>query len=396
MYLFDPGLERTDFGPAKYVEPQFAYLNRSARAEAGHIRALLSSWFAHYPDPHKAELAARFQSPDSVHHYSAFFELYLHELLRLAGYIIEVHPAVPASDRRPDFRVSRAGELSFYLEAIVAMNKSAEELAAESRLSQVMDAVNEVRTPNFFVGLDMHGPPPTPVPGRRLRAAVEQFLNGLDPDEMAAVLRSGGLSALPRGTFEHEGWKIEFYPLARSPKARGDMSLRPLGVHGPAFAWVDDRTALREAIVKKASRYGDLSEPYMVAVNAIDQHLDFIDVMEALFGREQYVIYPDTAGRSIEPEMERARDGALVSKRGPSNTRVSAVLVVSSLLPWSVGVHSPTIYHNPWAKQPCPDALRELPSAHPADNQMSVRPGREFRDLAGLPPAWPAVPTSGR
>lgn len=83
MSLFDTddAIDRSDGGPAAYSESHFSYLNRSGRQDVGVIRTLLEGWFARYPIAHQSELRARFRSVDAVPHHTAFFELYLHELL---------------------------------------------------------------------------------------------------------------------------------------------------------------------------------------------------------------------------------------------------------------------------------------------------------------------------
>jgi hypothetical protein len=395
MHLFDTDIDRSDTGPAKHGEPRFPYLNRTGRPEAAQVRDLLETWFAGYPPTGQVEIRARLRSPDIVHHHAAFFELYLHELLRVLGYKIELHPKIEGTDRRPDFYVSRSETDAFYLEAIVATDQSAAEMAKEARLNQVYDALNTVNSPNFFIGVDTPEGPPSPPPGKMLRRAVEGFVKDLDPDALAEAFQQHGFDALPRGKFEHDGWVIEFFPMPKSPAARGDPGIRPLGMMGSMEArMVDSRAALRDAVEKKASRYGELGRPYIIAVNAVTQHLDLIDVMEALFGKEAFIFRPGPDGQTSEPEMRRNPDGAWLGPRGPTNTRVTAVLVASSLVSWSVAAYSPSVYHNPWATSPCTEALMELPSYHPAGDRMELREGRSFRELVGLPEGWPMAPAS--
>lgn len=309
---------------------------------------------------------------------------------------MDVHPRVPKSDKRPDFFAERRGEPGFYVEAIVATNRSTSSHAAQLRLNRVYDALNMVESPNFFIGIDVFGTPSTPVPERRLRQVVSQFLDGLDPDDLAVVVQATGLDKLPRGRFEHEGMRIEFFAIPKSPASRGKPGIRPLGMHGPGEAfWVDDVSALRSAVARKASRYGALDRPYVIAVNAIDQRLDDIDIMEALFGRETFVLQKnDGDQRPVKPQLVRKLDGVWRGTQG-SNTRVSAVAVASSLLPWTIRVSTPVLYHNPWARFPSLNALKELPHARPVENRLVKVPGNSFATLAGLSPHWPGPEEGG-
>ena len=89
--LYD-NIHRDYLGAARYSEPQFAYLNRSARLEANLIRALLEAWFSRYPPAEAADLRARFRSSNDLQHHSAFFELFVHELLLKLGLHPQIHP----------------------------------------------------------------------------------------------------------------------------------------------------------------------------------------------------------------------------------------------------------------------------------------------------------------
>ena len=70
---------RTDFDYAKYSEPIFSYLNRSAQPLANKVRNLIEYWFSHYPKHEQADLLGKLQSNDDQQFLSAFFELYLHK-----------------------------------------------------------------------------------------------------------------------------------------------------------------------------------------------------------------------------------------------------------------------------------------------------------------------------
>jgi hypothetical protein len=150
---------------------------------------------------------------------------------------------------------------------------------------------------------------------------------------------------------------------------------------------VDYWTPLRDAVKHKASRYGRLRQPYLVAINALDQDADQIDVMQALFGQETIVI--ERGNSDNEPRPERLPNGAWLAKKGPINTRVSGVLVVGSLLPWSVGVRRPIVYYNPWAAYPLDDSLDWLDAQLPREGKMVKRDGWPLTKILRLPPAWP-------
>lgn len=157
---------------------------------------------------------------------------------------------------------------------------------------------------------------------------------------------------------------------------------------------VDDRRALRDAILDKATRYGDVKDPYVVAVNAVSQDLDDIAIGEALFGKETF-IFPIRGDGMLhdeaddQPRLRRLPDGAWTSSSGPRNTRVSAVLIVSHLMPWTIATAQPRLYHNPRARRPYTGELTRLPQAVPHAGRMEKRDGVSAANLFGLSQGWP-------
>jgi hypothetical protein len=211
----------------------------------------------------------------------------------------------------------------------------------------------------------------------------------LDVVEEAALLERSGADALQRYHLEHDGWSLEFFFFPKSESARGQYDTQPIGVYSPAEAqWVDSRSPLLNAVLKKASRYGDLEHPYVIAVNTLGFPLKRIDVMQALFGKERVTLY--FAGDEVHShEMTRRPDGALTTFSGPRSTRVSSVLHVSTIVPWSVAAMEPCLYHNPYAREPYAGDLDRLPHARGVEGEMKWFEGVHPRNLFGLSADWP-------
>ena len=98
MTLFDD-IHRQDVGPGLHAEPEFIYLNRSARSQAVKVRSELEGWFSRYPEAERYEVRQRFRSKNDSQHRSAFFELFLHELLMQLGCRVEIHPTMTQTTR---------------------------------------------------------------------------------------------------------------------------------------------------------------------------------------------------------------------------------------------------------------------------------------------------------
>lgn len=387
--LFD-NIHRHYLGAARYSEPQFIYLNRSARPESNLIRALLEVWFSRYPQAEAADLRARFRSSNDLQHHSAFFELFAHELLLKLGLRPQIHPSLPLTTRHPDFLIESPNNKSFYMEVVVAANMPEDEYNARARMNIVYDSINRLDSPDFFIGMDIQGAPGTSPPAGPIRSFLSKNLTGLDPDKMMTLLESG-LDALPHWHYEYGDWKIDFYPIPKSSEARGKPGTRPIGVMSYAPQFMDLRTAIRDALCTKAGRYGDLDLPYVVAINALDGSTDVTDIMEALFGKTKYVIN-SSKSKSSETKATRELDGVWTSKSGPRYTRLSAALVVIGLSPWNLPSANIRLYHNPWANLPYTSELILLPQAIPLiTGQMKLEDGKSLWSVFDLPNEWPKI-----
>jgi hypothetical protein len=224
-----------------------------------------------YPRQHRSELRARLRSSNDQTFDGAFFELYLHELLLLLGYALDVHAAVRSGDPgRPDFLAHRVDTEAFYLEARVAHDDSAAEAASKARVNQEYDTLDRPDSGDFYLDLEVDGAPSTPVPARRLRAAVAAFLQSLDYDACVRVFKGRGVVALPSETFTHEGWAVTYTALPKE-HTRGEAHRDQATAQVESSTSVDDVRTLRSAVQRHAAKYGDLGLPYVIAVHAIGQ-----------------------------------------------------------------------------------------------------------------------------
>ncbi len=387
MSLFDD-IQREYVGPAFEGEGYFDYLNRSARPLFARIRETLEAWFLRYPADGQDDLNARVRNNEE----SAFFELILHEMLLGLGCQVTLHPDVPgAGEKHPDFLVRSPQCGHFYMEAIVSTGESAEDASARRRKEDVYNALNSFESPNFFISMTLHGAPATPPSAKDMRHFLRNKLKGLDPDELGEAMKTGKLEALPHWPYEHDGWRIEFYPIPKGPESRGKEGIRPIGSRVYGMWAANCKDAIKGAIIKKAGRYGELDRPYVIAVNVLDDFVDDSDILQALFGTEQCTIAVGPQGIAGAPQMRRQPDGAWTDAGGPRYTRVSAVFIAEKLHHWSVTVAKTRLYHNPWAQRPCGCELRQMPQAVPQNGQMVPVHGRSLGDVLGLPQGWPGA-----
>ncbi len=387
MRLFDT-VASADMEPARYGESHYEYLCRTGRPPFLQVRELMESWLAEFPRQHRAEMAKRLRSRDDHHFDAAFFELYLHALFGRLGYVVRVHPRIAGTNRRPDFLISDSRRRRFLIEAASVTDTSATARAEESRRHAVYDVLNRFHCPDYFLNVQHHGELTSNLPGVRLRHELRQFIDSLDY-KVVRGLAEREPAHLPKFLFVHESFRLEIGVIPVSPQKRGHPEHRPLGIHGPGeAAWVDHHTSIRDRIVHKANYYGHLHRPLIVAINVASGHADNIDVMQALFGTERWT-FSTLSDEPSEPEFDRAPDGVFKGPKGPHNRNVSAVLVVSALLPWTVVTAEPVIYQNPWARNPTDSLPESIIQFWPEGQRMVPRGGSPVHKILNLPQGWP-------
>ena len=382
-------MNRDFTGPKSYTESIFDYLNRSARLESKRIRNLLEQWIEGLSSEVQDELRARIRSRDDRQHLGAFYELYLHELLSKSGFSVDFHPAVNNKKTHPDFRVLKDGKPLFYLEATLAA-LSDKDTSAKAREKQVYDAINRMKSPNFFIGVKVHGAPTTNPPGAKMRSFLENKLSNLDPDVVTKQLEQGDSETLPSWNWRHNDWQITFSPIPKKPEARGKHGVRPIGLQIQDARWATPHIRIRESIRDKATKYGELDLPYIVAINVTDElGVDETDISNALFGEEQITII-FRGNNVIGQKPNRKPNGAWYGPSGLRNRRVSAVLIADNLSPWSIAKVTPILWHNPWTNRPLTLDTLLLPQLFSGENnQLEKRKGKNGRELLGLDPNWP-------
>jgi hypothetical protein len=147
---------------------------------------------------------------------------------------------------------------------------------------------------------------------------------------------------------------------------------------------------LKCALKAKATRYGAMQEPFVIAISARDP-VDELDLCNAFFGDEVFSVPCGTHGAVGQVTWSRRPNGFWYGPSGPQNTRVSAVLVVSELFPWSIAAQRPVLYHNPWAKHPLDRNL--IPTTQLVfDASLGAyeeKVGLHAHEIFGLPSVWP-------
>jgi hypothetical protein len=386
--LFDK-MARTETRAKNEREPIYAYYNSSAREPIAALRGFLQQWFDSYPTGAQKDLLARFRSPIDSQHKSAFWELYLHELFTRIGYTLEPHPTVAGSPNHPDYLVSGGGEPRFYLEAIVAGLPPVKDAGAEARLAEVFDLINELESAKYFLELQYRGVPNTPPPVRKLRRVLETWLGSHDLNAIDEACKEGHFDVLPRFEWSHDGLTLSFRPLAKHSASR---DARLIGITMPYEGhMLTTDEDIRDAVGRKAKKYGELSLPLVVAVNVVSEHCDDIDINSALFGSETFRVAKKPDGSYTTGPGQRAPNGVWFDKKGARNRYVSAVLIGINLDPYWAGTTTPVLIHNPYPKNPLVLPSYPLSQSVPdhATRTMQKKEGKKANEFLRLPSPWP-------
>jgi len=382
--LFESHYRPTD-RPKGYAESSYRFLARSTRSSFAAVRQVLEEWHARFPEDERTDLRERFRSKSDTQHLSAFFELWAHELLLRSGCEIQaVHPQLDDRQTHPDFLVRGPSGLLFYVE--VTASSSRFPMPDSARVRLVLDAINDLDSPDFFVNiLRQSGAPRTSPRIRQLRAILTRWLAGLDHAAAMASMERGAFNELPKICWDWDGWEVEFtaHPTA---KLRGAAGVRTLGIQGVYPGFSASASTLRDRVETKAECYGRMPHPYLLMINNYDLSLELGDVQQALLGSRDGVL---GAGDDEACRQGGSEDAVWVQRGRQRNRQLSAVLVAKQVLPWSPGGELAVVCHNPWAWDPLPEGLLGLTALCPRDGRMVQCSGQPVTDILDLPGGWP-------
>jgi hypothetical protein len=318
------------------------------------------------------------RSQTDEEHVSAFFELMLHALLLRTGHtILAIEPELPHSPNRPDFLVAAPGGSQFYLEAVTVTGKSKAEVGRERLLSTAVRSIERAQAPNHFLDLHKQGKPDQPISGKKLRKQLAAWIAALPIGDAAK-------DAQPFVYAEHGvTFTVRAFPRLHAAEP-GD---NPVGISSGGVIWIAPGRDVKASLEHKASRYGDLQLPFVVAVNVLGHNADD-HVADAIFGSPIVVakVFPDG---HVEGEEDRAADGVWFGKMGPRKIGLSAVLAFGRMDAWNFASRPARLWRNPWAGHPLPPIPLSVPQCNPAGDDMVMIDGDSLETIFQLPAGWP-------
>lgn len=353
--------------------PAYSFLDRSTWPSVGRLREFWEGWFSQYPQSKQRALAARIKSLDNHFHLSAVHELLMFAILRQLGYELEVEP--PVGDRALEFLAS-GNDARFYVECTVTGSASPGRDALEA---DVLEAIDKLAPGRFLLSTQVHQQGQSALSGKRLRAALQAWLDSLHPDQELD-------DDLPNFTWESEGWSIA----VRAMPTVEDVSDLD-GSLGMTISTATERIEaerMRAALDSKASKYGELDLPLLITVGSTEfQRED--DLITALLGDPLVHL----SRRTGEISSSRKPNGVLYGYRGPRNVAMSAVMHLRcGALNFASREQPPTLTHHPFAAKPLPRGLFPFCLEQFWDDGgelVSVPASVTVAEFLGLPNGWP-------
>ncbi|HBD9375919.1 TPA: hypothetical protein KLD42_002834 [Legionella pneumophila] len=364
---------RVELRGATYGEHPFDYLDSSARKEAQDIRTLLQEAFDKYPKDEAIELKQRIQARDVNLSQSASFELILHHLLIKQGFNVEVHPDVSGCSTSPDFLITSIDGQKTYIEAVKLSELGNERETLEKQKNLLFDEINEkFHGVQAYLSISVLKQSKVNFPRKMLFSEITaclEKLNEFGTDKIEGKWES------PK-----KDWVIEF-KLCKCDKAPQKF----ISCIYPYMAQVVNvPKIINRAFQKKASKYGQLLYPLVLAINVNSSIMDDIDELEGLFGKERFVFTED----GVE-FAGRQKNGAWVGPNGFRNKRVSGAWLFHNLTEWRLNKRH-YLYINPYTEKSLfEEFYSSLPTAIVNSEGRLIRnEGKKICDLLGINWNW--------
>jgi hypothetical protein len=377
---------RTRTEPKKQGEGDFQFYDSSARPEYDTYRGLLNGWMNEVPEADRAEIVTRFRTGTDLQYKAVFAELTTHAALKRQDYVMDLHPKCGHATRKPDFLAKKTDQSPVAIVEVTTFTPATPEVSQSKRDADVYNALDKAKLPaGWRLGLDIvnHGDKP---------AGLNKFRS--DVEKWAAEVAGDDFKIMPTKTFDYEGWSIEL-------TLYGGFDKDVPAEHAIASAMgnirkIDPALEIRQAVEEKGSRYGAMTNPYLIVVADCKDELSGGSrngeaLVEAMFGTRVTRVTKDAKGKTLTEDVRR-QDGYWGTPDAPKHRNVSGILVLPRPHLWDLRDErwQPLLVRNPWAERPLPDDFLPLPGfKHVKDAQYAPTEGKALADILVLPTRWP-------
>ncbi|MGH2960547.1 MAG: hypothetical protein ACRDKE_13145 [Solirubrobacterales bacterium] len=271
------------------------------------------------------------------------------------GFTVEVHPDLEGSGNHPDFLISLNGSPVAYVEAACANTGAI--IATDrhtARESRLIDIINEVPHRGFHVSLEVRSTGPADLRRKFVRGAVEDWVERVSAGDDLDL------------TIDRDGWVVRLSALKSGNRTQD----RPLISMGPFITgMMDDIGALRSVAKRKRGHYPVGNLPLVLAILQKNDPSDEACVDRLLFGDRVH------GGGRID-------NGLWSSPSKLANPKPDALLVATSIHPWTAGKRVPALIAAP-GRDEAVNAIALPATLEEADDNLLAS------ELIGLPAKWP-------
>lgn len=388
MILFFEGI-RTDPNPGYHGERTYEFLNRVAGDVWDNVRAHIEDLLEQVKEAGaQRELVSRLRDGSGDEFTAAWWELYLHESFRRAGYHVQPHPPTP-SGRKPDFLVS-SPESSFYVEA-TSQGSTPASRAKHSRREDFLRILNEIPAGPWVLWLERLTVGAQPIAARSVASKVTAWLDSLPIKGPDRIDDWKDRPVLEIDTPTGWSMRISVGPRSIKPLPPGRRP-RAIGIYPVESGFSQPSEPIRAALSKKYRKYGALEHPLLIAIYIPGMLHDQLAVEGALFGDLALEVAVAPHWVEIEPESRWVRQSNGFWTRGDAwaNAHVGGVIIANDQLPWMTARRAPELWLHP--DGPMPTAPVPVWAAH------RVTPGGDIEELPaertpqqyfGLSQDWP-------
>ena len=337
--------ERTDLHFANHLDDVFDFYDRSAKPEFVKVRDTLNGWFTDYPQSEKSELKSRFRKA----FYPAFFELFVYQLFTRQGFILTPHPQLKNSKKAPDF-LAEKDNISFYIEAKEVTDISEGAATYNKKVNTIYDALSRLNIPNYWLIIEKIKIKSIAQPsGKKIINHLERQLPDYISKTAAACVELADWGRMSPLVIDRNDIKLVVRLFPKSLKHSSNESTPTIGCYPGNSSWgYSEEGIIRNAVHKKASRYGELDRPYLICINAFSRPgITSTGVENALMGS-----LTDSRSRNSDDtnfQTTRARNGIFFSKSSSNKTRVSGIFV-TSVFPSNIDVAPHWLVKHPYGK----------------------------------------------
>lgn len=324
----------------RFSRPEWDFLLHDESDCAKRYREGLTGLLSIYPAGGRNDLEGRLCSGTTSGFRSACMELRLFGLLRAIG-DVEVHPTIGNTNRHPDFRVT-TNDGDVFVEAVLALDRD-EEREQQERFRLLLDSIDSLNFPfsvwvQGWTGL---------TPGFDIAPIVEFLREQLSAQ---ALRETSGAHVLTYREETQQGRvEVDFEVWSREEAVADGL----VELWGPGRARaVTTHEKIRWRVRNKATRYGELGAPFVVAIWPGEEFPPIEGtVLAGLYGDVQVTL--SLVDKSYR-EIGRTHNGAFNTIAGGRtlNTEVGAAAVYWERLVDRGWEHFWFIYHNPYADRP--------------------------------------------